>query len=402
MTRLSAPQDAGFAPPDSAGSQRSVVDEAFQELAQVLREDSPLPLYRQLSDHILNWIEAGRLRPGTQLLSERTMSETLGISRRTVRAALGDLIARRYVSATHGCGNFVLEPPRLRETRILALERFRKEPVFLTPRHHDLLHEAEARYRVSVHYKYVPTTENLRDILLSPPSGYDGILLHRPSQDWIDALLEYERALRPAMPLPLLISGRSLAGSGYHYVSPDHSGQTRAAAAKLIAKGHVRIGYVSGLISQDYMRLAYRGYEQALQDASLPLHPEDHLVLESLEAPDIEKTIQNFLANRQFTGLVVAGSAFSAAFENAVQRAAIHIPGELSVVLVTEKSILDNLALRWTAHLYPDEVVFRAIEALAELSANPKAGLIQELVPFPEMAGATCQAPSAQTFGGVR
>jgi DNA-binding LacI/PurR family transcriptional regulator len=290
----------------------------------------------------------------------------------------------------------------LRETRILALERFRKEPVFLTPRHHDLLHEAETKYRVLVHYKYVPTTENLRDILLSPPSGYHGILLHRPSQDWIDALMEHERVLRPAMPLPLLISGRSLAGSGYNYVSPDHFGQTRAAAAKLVAKGHVRVGYVSGLISQDYMRLAYRGYEKALQDAGLPLHPEDHLVLESLEAPDIEKTIQNFLAGRQFSGLVVAGSAFSAAFENAVQRAAIHIPAELSVVLVTEKIILDHLALRWTAHLYPDEVIFRAIEALAELSGNPQAGVIQELVPFPEMAGATCQAPSAQLIGADR
>ena len=375
------------------------MDEAFEELAQVLREDSPMPLYRQLAEHILNWIEAGRLRPGTQLLSERTMSETLGISRRTVRAALGDLIARRYVSATHGCGNFVLEPPRLRETRILALERFRREPIFLTPRHHDLIHEAETRFRVSVHYKYVPTTDNLRDILLSPPSGYHGILLHRPSQEWIDALIRYEHVLRPDIPLPLLISGRSLAGSGYNYVSPDHSGQTRAAAAKLIAKGHVRIGYVSGLISQDYMRLAFQGYEQALQDAGLPLHPEDHLVLESLDAPDIEKTIQNFLLKRRFSALVVAGSAFSSAFENAVQRAAIHIPAELSVILVTEKTVLDHMAFRWTAHLYPDEAVFRAVEALVELSGNPKAGLVQELVPFPEMAGATCRTLSAQPFG---
>lgn len=378
------------------GSQRSAVDEAFRELAEILREDSPLPLYRRLADHVTDWIEAGRFRPGSQLLSERTMSETLGISRRTVRAALGDLIARRYVSATHGCGNFVLEPPKLRETRILALERFRKEPVFMTPRHHDLIHEAETKLRVLVHYRYVPTTENLRDILLSPPSGYHGILLHRPSQDWIDVLVKNETALRPELPLPLMVSGRSLSGTGYHYVSPDHFDQTRAAAAKLIAKGHTRIGYVSGLISQDYMRLAYKGYERALQDATLPLHPEDHLVLESIESPDTEKAIRNFLAERQFSALVVAGSAYSEPFENAVQRAAIHVPGELSAILVTEKIILDRLALRWTAHLYPDEAVIRAVEALSELSGNSQAGAVQELVPFVEVTGATCHVPPVQ------
>ena len=292
-----------------------------------------------------------------------------------------------------------MEPPKLRETRILALERFRKEPVFLTPRHHDLIHEAEAKCRVSVHYKYVPTTENLRDILQSPPSGYHGILIYRPIQEWIDLLLQNESALRPEIPLPLLISGRSLAGSGYHYVSPDHFRQTQEAARKLVEKGHTRIGYVSGLISQDYMRHAFEGYEQALRDAGLPLHPEDHLVLESVDALNIEKSIQIFLAGRRFSALIVAGSAFSVPFENAVQRAAIHVPSELSVILVTEKCVLDQMALRWTAHLYPDDVIFRAIEALSELSGNPQTGRIQELITFSEVAGATCHAPSGQLVG---
>ncbi len=379
---------------------RASVEDAFGELARLLRTESPLPLYRQVADQITDWIETGRLRPGWQLLSERTMSETLGISRRTVRAALGELISRHYVSATHGCGNFVLEPPRLRETRIMALERFRKEPAFVTPRHHDLIHDAEARCHVSVHYKYVPTAESLQSILKSPPSGYDGILLYRPSQEWIDVLVQNEGRLRSKVPLPLLIAGRSLAGTGYHYVSADHYGQTREAAKKLIAKGHDRIGYISGLISQDYMRLAYKGFEQALTDARLPLHKTDHLVLETFEVPDMERTIQNFLIQRQFSALVVAGSAFSQTFENAVQRAAIHIPAELSVVLVTEKLVLDQLALRWTAHLYPDEVVTRSLDALSALAADPSAGPIQELIPFPEVAGATCHAPAAKLAGG--
>lgn len=384
----------------SASSEKAglqAAGEPYAELREVLQGDSHLPLYRRLADQLTEWIETGRLRPGAQLLAERSMSEALGVSRRTVRAALGDLIDRRYVSATHGCGNFVLQPPRLRKTRILALEKFRKEPVFPHLRHHDLIHEAETRCRVEVHYKYVPTAASLRSTLESPPSGYDGILLYRPSQDWLELLAKEENTLYPKIPVPLLVAGRSLPGSKYHFVSPDHAGQTREAAKRLIAKGHKRIGYFSGMISQDYMRLANQGFEQALKNSGHPLFQEDVLTIESLGGSDTEMAIRKFLARRKFTALVVAGSALSASFENAVQRAAVHIPAELSVVLVTEKEALDHLALRWSAVLYPDELIPRSLEILSDLAADPDTGPIQELLAFGEVAGATCQAAPIHT-----
>jgi len=369
------------------------IGEAFKELSNRLKDDSPLPLYRQVSDQIKEWIEGERLKPGWQLLSERTMSETLGISRRTVRAALEDLIHSHYVSATHGCGNFVLVPPRKREIRILALERFRKEYTFLTPRHHDLIHEAERRFNAEVHYKYVPDPENLREILKSPPSGYHGILLYRPPQEWIDQLMPKTLPPLEKLPLPLVVASRIMQGAPVHYVSPDHFGQTHLATNKLIQMGHRRIGYVSGMLSQDFMRLAYQGYQSALQESDQPRHEEDELFMEfPFERAEIEKRIRQFLADRRFSAVVVAGSVFSAPFEDAVQRAAIHIPGELSVILITEVDTLNHLALRWTAHLMPDEVIARSLEVLAAVTMDPSAPLVQELIPFREVAGASCQS----------
>ena len=388
-------------PPRSSNNASPGVDDVFTELRHSLQSESPLPLYRQLANQITDWIETGRLRPGAQLLAERTMSETLGVSRRTVRAALSELIDRRYVSATHGCGNFVLEPPRLRKTRILALEKFRREPVFPPPRHHDQIHEAEHRFRTEVHYKHVPTVESLQSTLETPPTGYDGILLYRPPQDWLELLVNQEGRLRPKIPIPLLVAGRSLEGTAYNFISPDHAGQTREAAKKLIEKGHERIGYLSGQIDQDHMKQAAQGYQDAIKQAGMTSHKQDSLYLDSAGMPDTEILIQKFLSHRQFTALVVAGSSFSPAFENAVQRAAIHIPSELSVVLITEKYALDHLALRWTAHLYPDEVVSRSLEALSTLAVDPSANPIQELLPFREVVGATCLAPASHAAGMV-
>jgi len=375
----------------SAADNTSSVNEAIEELAIKLRNDSSFPLYRQVADHIMEWIEAGRLKPGCQLVSERNIAEILHVSRRTVRAAFGELIAKQYLSATHGCGNFVLAPPKKREIRILALERFRKEYPGTTPRHHDLIHEAEKRFRLQVHYKYVPDLENFQGVLQAPPSGYHGILLYRPPQEWMDLLIQKSPAVLAEIPIPLLVSSREMPGSACHYVSPDHSGQTRAATERLIHMGHRRIGYVSGLLNLGHMQAAYQGYQRALEGARLARHDKDQLLLDPLAFSQSEGDIQRFLARRRFTAVVVAGSGFSASFENAVQRAAIHTPDELSAILVTEKNVLERLALRWTSILYPDDVVGRSLEILSTVVKDPSAPLFQELIPFHEVAGATCK-----------
>jgi DNA-binding transcriptional regulator YhcF (GntR family) len=374
-----------------AAGKEPAVNEVIEELAIKLRSTSSFPLYRQVADHIMEFIETGRLKPGCQLVSERNMAEILHISRRTVRAAFGELIAKQYLSATHGCGNFVLTPPRKREIWILALERFRKEHTGMAPRHHDLIHEAEKRHHLQVHYKYVPDLENFQDVLQAPPGGYHGILLYRPPQEWMDLLTQKNSAFLSEIPIPLLVSSREMPGSAYHYVSPDHSWQTRTATERLVQMGHRRIGYVSGFLNLGHMQAAYQGYQRAIEDAGLSRYDKDQLLLDSVAFPQSEEHIQRFLAKRRFTAVVVAGSGFSASFENAAQRAAIHIPGELSAILVTEKNVLERLALRWTSILYPDEVVGRSLEILAAAAKDPSGPLFQELIPFHEVAGATCK-----------
>ncbi|MFV0338774.1 MAG: GntR family transcriptional regulator [Chthoniobacterales bacterium] len=385
-------------------SSKAIVNDLFVGLAPILREEnSSLPLYRRLADHIREWIDTSQLQPGWMLLSERVISETLKVSRRTVRAALADLIEHRYVSATHGCGNFVLEPPQKRQFRILALERFNKDSFSVSHRHHDMIHEAEAETQSIVHYRYVPTSENLLKILKEPPIGYDGMILYRPPQKWIDALLKNEKSL--PFKLPLMVISRNLKNSGYNFVSPDHVSQTMLATKKLLKAGHKRIGYISGFIDQDFMNMAYQGYQNALEEAGLPLRKEDCFFDNDLDPSYLEKVIQAFLKNYKFTAAVVAGSAFSIPFENAIQRASIHIPSELSVVLVTEKAMLNKLALRWTAYLYPDEIVPRGLKEVVALITKSAQSPLQELIPPGEVEGVSCaQLPpkARQSFSQAR
>lgn len=72
------------------------------------------PLYQQLADELRSAIRQGDLQPGDRIPSERELIDTHGVSRTTVRLALGVLKAEGLVVAGHGRGNFVHARPPVR------------------------------------------------------------------------------------------------------------------------------------------------------------------------------------------------------------------------------------------------------------------------------------------------
>jgi len=68
---------------------------------------SLLTLQRQLYDGLRTAILAGRLGPGRRLPSTRSLADDLAVSRNTVAAAFGQLIAEGYAEARVGAGTTV-------------------------------------------------------------------------------------------------------------------------------------------------------------------------------------------------------------------------------------------------------------------------------------------------------
>ena len=72
--------------------------------------DAPLPLYVQLRDQLRAGILEGRLQPHEKLPSESELSAAHGVSRITVRQALGDLQKEGLILRLQGKGAFVSHP----------------------------------------------------------------------------------------------------------------------------------------------------------------------------------------------------------------------------------------------------------------------------------------------------
>src|SRR6266566_6098347 len=96
-----------------------------------LDPQSSLTLQRQLYDGLRTAILAGRLRPGRRLPSTRSLADDLAVSRNTVAAAFGQLIAEGYAEARVGAGTTVART--LPEDLRLALCPLRRASVRAFP-----------------------------------------------------------------------------------------------------------------------------------------------------------------------------------------------------------------------------------------------------------------------------
>ena len=98
-----------------------------------LTSDGASPLYFQLLSVIKRYISAGLLQPGDLLPSEAEMTRAFGISRSTVRLAMGALEEEGLVSRYRGRGTFVAEPKMRRRTENLWSFTAEAEALGLAP-----------------------------------------------------------------------------------------------------------------------------------------------------------------------------------------------------------------------------------------------------------------------------
>jgi GntR family transcriptional regulator len=69
-----------------------------------------VPAYLQIEEQLADRIEAGEFAPGDALPTERELTQQLGVSRMTVRAAMDRLVQRDLIVRRQGSGTYVAEP----------------------------------------------------------------------------------------------------------------------------------------------------------------------------------------------------------------------------------------------------------------------------------------------------
>ena len=78
----------------------------------MLNPGSPVPLYHQLADILLEKIRSGEYPAGAKIQSEHDLAQTYGIGRPTARQATDLLVRKNILVRKRGSGTFVMEQPQ--------------------------------------------------------------------------------------------------------------------------------------------------------------------------------------------------------------------------------------------------------------------------------------------------
>ncbi|MDY5211509.1 GntR family transcriptional regulator [Intestinibacter sp.] len=90
----------------------------------MINKNSPLPLYFQLQNKLLEKIKDGTYPPNKALPTEHELIQNYEVSRTTVRQAIDNLVKEGYIEKRRGVGTFVVEREKLNSWDLGNLKSF--------------------------------------------------------------------------------------------------------------------------------------------------------------------------------------------------------------------------------------------------------------------------------------
>ncbi|HEY1969955.1 MAG TPA: GntR family transcriptional regulator, partial [Pseudonocardia sp.] len=100
---------------------RQQINPGAPSVEMSLDRDSPVPLYFQVASQLQRLIEDGTLAIGDRLQNEVELADQLGVSRPTIRQAIGYLVDRGLVTRKRGVGTEIIRPKVRRPVRLTSL-----------------------------------------------------------------------------------------------------------------------------------------------------------------------------------------------------------------------------------------------------------------------------------------
>ncbi len=311
-------------------------------------------LYRQLANALRQQILDGTMPGGTSLPTEFELSATYGVSRGTVRQALGLLSDEGLVERVPGRGTFVRHQDRPAPSR-----SHERTIGLIVPSSNDQLSmnilvgaESVAKhrgYQVVFNHSNESLQQEDEDVQRLREDGVGGLIVFPVSN------IEHDETLLRlhAQAFPFVLVDRFFPTLDCDRVTVDNFGGGYRAAEHLVILGHSRIAFLhqSGAgIKTTSVRDRYLGYRKALDDYDLPfeetwvasLRDEDL----SPDAANIPTSCVRYLQRSDRPDAVFAANDFIAiGLLSAAASVGVRVPDELAIVG------FDNLSI--TAQIHP-------------------------------------------------
>ncbi|MFO7295624.1 MAG: GntR family transcriptional regulator [Clostridia bacterium] len=316
------------------------------------------PKYQRLKEYIIEIIQQKQLKFGDRIFSENELAERFGISRHTVRQAIGELVNEGWLYRLHGKGTFVGNGPygRGKKMRTIGvITTYLNDYIFpaiicginsvLLEHGYDML--LSCTY--NQHRMERLCLENLRNhsiagLIIEPTKS----ALPNPNLDL------YQELRRKDVPI-LFIHGcyENFDGS---YVVEDDTWAGYIATKHLIELGHTRIG---GVFKKDDIQGHYRfaGFKKAHEEAGLEIAPSRVLWFDTEQALNFESSIMGDLICllKGCSGIVCYNDQMAIKILDVLRGMGLSVPEDVSLVSFDDSQLAVASEVKLTTVAHPQE-----------------------------------------------
>lgn len=279
------------------------------------------PLYKKILNELEQQITNGSLPPGSQVPTEKELSDTYGVSRITSKRALTELEQLGLIERTRGKGSFVKEPK--------AEKNATKRILFLLPFSNDLSlgNFSEGLLPVVQSEQFEVMMTNV-DFFTSHQINeitheFDGMIYYADDENQhLDLLFDLS-----FQQFPIVVLDKQLHDLALPTVLSDNLAGGKAACNYLIENGHSRIAYIfSHVHPPQSTRQRYLGYISALKEHKLSFHT---TLDDKLANPE---HLQTYLEENKITALVCENDLVAIDAMRVLKQAGYLVPEQVSVI----------------------------------------------------------------------
>lgn len=317
------------------------------------------PKYMELVVWVKSQIESGELKPGQKMYSENELTELFGLSRQTVRHAIGILEEEGLVERIRGSGTY------LRDTRWNTEGRKRVAVVttyvdsYIFPKTIQGIENylSEQGFAVQIAFTnnlFWREREILTDIL--EKDDVAGIIIEATKSGLPNPNLDLYQKLRKQR-IPVLFINSYYPGLPAPHVTLNDKLSAEMAVKYLVDAGHQKIGAVLKF-DDGQGHLRYAGYLETMKHAGLPAAENRVVWLDTEDERNLEESRGKILRRLEgCTAVLAYNDKVAVALQEMLLAEGWKLPEDLSIISIDDSELAGRAPVKLTSVHHPTNLL---------------------------------------------
>ncbi|OGX79596.1 MULTISPECIES: GntR family transcriptional regulator [unclassified Exiguobacterium] len=327
--------------------------------------------YNMVKDHILEWIKDGTVRPGEKIPSENELVQSFGVSRHTIRQAVGELVNEGYLYREQGSGTYcsLVLPTSTPQTiersgngkNIGVITTYMSDYIFPSIIRGIESHLASKGYTLTLSCTDNNVEKEKQCLEMMLDRQIDGLIVEPTKSSSYNPNIKYYLELEQQHTPYLMINQYYSQLTPPYLIMDDEKGGFLA-AEHLIKLGHERI---MGLFKTDDLQGVHRmrGFIRAFREYNLPLEPELIITYTTEElVPSfydvIHQVFQN--ADERPSAIVCYNDQLALNVLDQLRSLRLSVPQDVSLVGYDDSVLAVATEVKLTSIVHPKQELGRA------------------------------------------